>query len=216
MFDLSKVSLSVFLPETSEVEIASACKAAIEKQMYSVSVPPTWVSRVSNHLRGSLVKTTVKISFPLGVDLPEQKFLACLSAIKNGADEIDLVCNMGAAKSEDLLTLKREVVPIVNLCHTNNIKVNAVIEIHLLTIDLLEKTIHFLESVGVDRIATSAGFKGMKQPTISSKDFERIQSFLKSSEKIKLVGFGDTSDDLAVFLKTNVEVVEIDHRKMLQ
>lgn len=216
MSNLSKVSLSVFLPETSEAEIAKACKTAIEKQMYSVSVPPTWVSRVSDQLRGSSVKTTVKISFPLGVDLPEQKFLASLSAIRNGAEEIDLVCNMGAAKSEDFLTLTKEVVPIVNLCHTKNIKVNAVIEFHLLTVELLEKTINFLESVGVDRIATSAGFKGMKQPVISSKDVERLQSILKSSEKIKLIGFGDTLDELQFFLKTRLEVVEIDHSRLLQ
>lgn len=216
MSNLSKVSLSVFLPETCDTELDAACRAAIEKQIYSVSVPPTWIERVSDQLRGSSVKTTGKISFPLGVDLPEQKFLDCLSAIRNGAEEIDMVCNMGTAKSENLLALGREVTPIVNYCHSVNIKVNAIIEMHLLSIDLLKKTINYLESVGVDRIAPSAGFKGMKMPIISSGDVERLQSFLKSTEKIKLIGFGNNREDLQFFLNKNVEVVETDNSTLLK
>ena len=97
----------------TEEEVLKLCKEAVEYDFKSVCVNPVNVALAKKALEGSDVLVCTVVGFPLGANTKEIKALETLDAIKNGADEIDMVINIGKAKEHDFEYIEDEIKCVV-------------------------------------------------------------------------------------------------------
>ena len=101
-------------PEATKEQIEKLCNEAKQYNFASVCVNPTWVKLASDILKGTDVKVCTVIGFPLGANTPETKAFEAVNAITNGAEEIDMVMNIGALKSGDTELVQKDIEAVVN------------------------------------------------------------------------------------------------------
>ena len=112
--DLAKmIDHTLVKPTATEDDVAKLCEEAEKYRFGSVCVNPTYVSLAMRLLKETDVKVCSSVGFPFGVTLPEVKAFEARRAVENGACEIDMVINMGALKSEDYETVKRDIEAVV-------------------------------------------------------------------------------------------------------
>ncbi|MEW6179406.1 MAG: deoxyribose-phosphate aldolase [Chloroflexota bacterium] len=147
-------------PEATQEQIAQLCFEAKRYGFASVCVNPTWIELCSKLLQGSAAKVCTVIGFPLGATTPEVKAFETAQAIQLGAQEVDMVINIGALKSRDLQLVARDIRGVVKTAHEKGVLVKVIIETALLTDE--EKVIACLiaKEVGADFVKTSTGFAG--------------------------------------------------------
>src|SRR5574342_39466 len=100
-------------PEASKEQIVKLCEEAREHKFATVCVNPYWVSTAAKELKGSGVGITTVVGFPLGATSTFVKIAETRDAIANGATEIDMVINIGALKSGDFETVKKDIEGVV-------------------------------------------------------------------------------------------------------
>ncbi|MGL5549740.1 MAG: deoxyribose-phosphate aldolase [Culicoidibacterales bacterium] len=147
---------TILKPETVQSQVEMICEEALAYDFASVCINPTWVKLASTLLAGSDVKVCTVIGFPLGANTPEVKAFETKDAISNGAQEIDMVINIGAAKAGNWELVERDIRAVVEAANGTLVKV--IIETCLLTDE--EKVQACLASVaaGADYVKTSTGF----------------------------------------------------------
>ena len=147
-------------PDASPDQIAQLCFEARKYGFASVCVNPAWAELCATLLKGTPVKVCTVIGFPLGASAPEVKAFETQNAIEHGANEIDMVINIGALKARDLELVARDIRGVVNTSHSRGALVKVIIEAVLLTDE--EKTIACLlaKEAGADFVKTSTGFAG--------------------------------------------------------
>lgn len=136
-------------------EIKAICDDAIHYQTASVCIPPSYVKAVKNYV-GDRMKVCTVIGFPNGYNTTAVKVFETTDAVSNGADEIDMVINLGMVKNQRYDELTEEIRAIKKACNGKLLKV--IIETCLLT---EEEKIQLCKSVtdaGADFIKTSTGF----------------------------------------------------------
>ena len=106
-------------PESTEKQIEKILDEAKEYNFFSVCVNPVWVKKCAESLKGTDVKVCTVIGFPLGANAKEVKVFETENAIKNGANEIDMVINIGLLKSQKYDLVKEEIQEIAKVCHDN-------------------------------------------------------------------------------------------------
>ncbi len=145
-------------PDATPEQITQLCEEARKYNFASVCVNPTWVPMCARLLKGSPVKVTAVVGFPLGATTTATKAFETEDAIHNGANEIDMVINIGALKARDLETVARDIRAVVEVSHQHNALVKVIIEAVLLTDE--EKVIASLlaKEAGADYVKTSTGF----------------------------------------------------------
>ncbi len=145
-------------PDATPEQVTQLCEEARKYNFASVCVNPVWVSLCARMLQGSPVKVTSVVGFPLGATTAEVKAFETEDAIQHGANEIDMVINIGALKARDLETVARDIRAVVEVAHRHNALVKVIIEAALLTDE--EKVIASLLSkeAGADYVKTSTGF----------------------------------------------------------
>ena len=104
-------------------DIEKICKEAAEIGAASVCVNPVNVAEAAKLLKGTGVKTCTVIGFPLGANTPETKAFETKDAIKNGAEEVDMVINVGAAKAGDFETVYKDIKAVVDAADGTLVKV---------------------------------------------------------------------------------------------
>ena len=122
----------------------------------SVCINPTWVNYASEELKDSDVKVCTVIGFPLGANTSEVKAFEAKNAIENGADEIDMVINIGALKSKNLALVEEDIQAVVEASGDKLVKV--IIETCLLTDDEKVVACQIAKEAGADFVKTSTGF----------------------------------------------------------
>jgi len=144
-------------PEATREQVEKLCSEAIEYKFYSVCVNSTWVALCARRLRGTGVKVCAVVGFPLGAMDSRAKNLETRYAIENGADEIDMVINVGALKSGDLKTVEEDIRAVRRACRQTTI-LKVIIECALLSD--AEKVIacQLSKKAGADFVKTSTGF----------------------------------------------------------
>ncbi|MBI5023268.1 MAG: deoxyribose-phosphate aldolase [Candidatus Magasanikbacteria bacterium] len=147
---------TVLKPNTTEGQIRKLCAEAKEHYFVSVCVNPTWVKLCSDLLVGTDVKVCTVIGFPLGANMPETKAFEAKLAVEQGADEVDMVINVGALKSGNLELVERDIQAVRDAAPTATLKV--IIEICLLTDDEKVMACQLSQKVGADFVKTSTGF----------------------------------------------------------
>src|SRR5271157_2041757 len=123
---------TVLKPETGAEQIVRLCREAREFAFKSVCVNPCHTALVKKELAGSPVLTCVVIGFPLGATSAVVKAFETMTAIENGADEIDMVINIGALKDQRLDVVETDIRTVVAAAKGNAL-VKVIIECCLLT-----------------------------------------------------------------------------------
>lgn len=144
-------------PEASEESIIKICDEAKEYEFASVCVNAYYASLVARELKGSNVKTCVVVGFPLGATTKEVKAFEANQAIENGAQEIDMVINIGAIKSNKYDVVREDIKAVVDAASGRAI-VKVILETCLLTDEEKVKACEIAKEVGANFVKTSTGF----------------------------------------------------------
>ncbi|WP_029186688.1 deoxyribose-phosphate aldolase [Streptococcus suis] len=147
---------TVLKPETTKEQVAKVLEEAKEYDFASVCINPTWVSFAAEGLKGTDVKVCTVIGFPLGANTPAVKAFETKDAIANGADEIDMVINIGALKTGNYDLVLEDIKAVVAASGDKLVKV--IIEACLLTDDEKVKACQLSQEAGADYVKTSTGF----------------------------------------------------------
>ena len=142
---------------TVKEEILKLTKEAKEYQFASVCVNPTWVELAAQELKGTDVKVCTVIGFPLGANTKEVKVYETKDAIEKGAQEIDMVINIGKLKDGDDDYVESEIAGVVEASKGKAI-VKVIIETCLLTDDEKKQVCSLAVKAGADFVKTSTGF----------------------------------------------------------
>ena len=137
-------------------EIETLCNEAKEFNFASVCVNPTWVVRSAELLKGSDVLVCTVIGFPLGANTPAVKAFETKDAIANGAQEVDMVINIGALKEGNLDLVEADIKAVVDAA--NGVCVKVIIETCLLTKEEIETVCLIAKKVKATFVKTSTGF----------------------------------------------------------
>ncbi len=144
-------------PDATEANVRKLCAEALEFCFASVCVNPTNVALSASLLKGSGVKVCTVIGFPLGATTPTAKAMETRDAIANGAQEVDMVINVGALKSGNYDLVKRDVQSVVDAANGAAI-VKVIIETALLSDEEKVKACLIAKYAGADFVKTSTGF----------------------------------------------------------
>ncbi|MGT2754919.1 deoxyribose-phosphate aldolase [Streptococcus ovis] len=143
-------------PEATEEQIMKIIAEAKEYDFASVCVNPTWVSLAAKELKGTDVKVCTVIGFPLGANTPAVKAFETKDAIANGADEVDMVINIGQLKAGNDQAVEDDIRAVVEAANGTLTKV--IIETCLLTDDEKVRACQAAVRAGADFVKTSTGF----------------------------------------------------------
>jgi deoxyribose-phosphate aldolase len=143
--------------DATEEEIMKLCEEADMYKFASVCVNPTNVSIAAKYLRNSPVKVCTVIGFPLGATTSTVKSIETRDAIANGAEEVDMVINVGALKSGNDELVRKDIEAVVNAAAGQAI-VKVILETALLTKEQIVKGSLLTKLGGADFVKTSTGF----------------------------------------------------------
>jgi len=143
-------------PEATLAMIDRLCAEAREYQFASVCVNPFWIKRCAEQLAGTQVKVCTVIGFPLGATSTAAKAAEARDAVANGAQELDMVLNIGALKSGDLESVKADIAAVKQASGGALVKV--ILETGLLTEEEKVAACRLGVEAGADFVKTSTGF----------------------------------------------------------
>lgn len=148
---------TILKPESSVEQVKKLCAEAREYGFASVCVNTGYTKLVSSKLEGSDVKTCVVVGFPLGATTKETKAFETKQAIEDGADEVDMVINVGYMKSGMHDEVKEDIKAVVDAAAGKAV-VKVILETCLLTDEEKVKVCEMCKEVGADFVKTSTGF----------------------------------------------------------
>lgn len=192
---LEKVDHTYLKQTATWNDIKELCDDAIKYNTASVCVPPSFVKKAKEYVNGKIKICTV-IGFPNGYNTTAVKVFETSDAIKNGADEIDMVINIGMLKESEYNEILNEINEIKNACGTKILKV--IIETCLLTDDEKIKMCDIVSKSNADFIKTSTGFS-INGATI--EDIKLFKEHIKNNKKIKAAGGISSFEDAENFIK---------------
>ena len=152
----SYIDHTLLSPDATISDIKNICEEAIINNFFSVCVAPAHVSYAAKVLNNESPKLCTTIGFPLGAIPPEMKYAEARFLIHQGAEELDMVINIGAIKIRDLNILKKEIRNVVRAANGNIVKV--IIETCLLTNDEKVLISNIIQDEGAHFVKTSTGF----------------------------------------------------------
>jgi len=183
------IDSSAVRPSTTYLDIKKCCEEAETYGFNGVSVNSTFVAYTKKLLEGSDVKVVGNVGFPFGVQTTECKLLEAKQIIEDGADEVDIVMNIGKFKSGDYHFVENELQRIISLVRElgeklgKRIITKVIIEIGWLTDDEIVEASKIVCKAGADFVKTATGF-GPRGPTV--KDVELIRRVISSNVGIKV------------------------------
>ncbi len=148
---------TILKPNASKSDVEKVCKQAIEHHFASVCINSCHVEYVAELLKDSGVKTCTVIGFPLGATTTATKVFETIEAIKNGAQEVDMVINIGAVMDGDYDFVYNDIKAVIDAAH-NHALVKVIIETCLLTDEQKVKVCKACVKAGADFVKTSTGF----------------------------------------------------------
>lgn len=183
------IDSTMLKPDSTKEDIENVCRLAIEYDFMTVAIGPAWIEYAKNLLTDSSVGVDAPVGFPNGYSTTESKVFETKDLILKGADEIDMVINIGWLKSGMYEELKNEIVAIRNVCKGRILKV--ILEVHYLNDEEKKIGANIVADAGADFVKTSTGFA---ETGCTTSDVEllvkevgkRIQ--VKASGGIKKIG----------------------------
>jgi deoxyribose-phosphate aldolase len=190
-----KVDHTLLTQTATWEEIKQICDDAITYGVASVCIPPSYVKQVKEYVKDKMAVCTV-IGFPNGYNTTAVKVFEAKDAISGGADEIDMVINLGLLKDQKYDQILEEIKQLKAACGDHILKV--IIETCLLTEEEKIKMCEIVTNAGADFIKTSTGFSK------SGATFEDVALFAKhvgKAVRIKAAGGISSFDDAEKFIE---------------
>ena len=156
----SFIDHTLLKPEAGEADVLKVCAEAAEYGFKSVCVNPIWVKTVKNALKGSGVLTCSVVGFPLGATPTDVKTFEARGAVLDGADEVDMVINIAAARAGDKGALTEDIASVAEAVHASGAVLKVIIETALLTDGQKVMACEAAVEAGADFVKTSTGFNG--------------------------------------------------------
>ena len=192
---LSMVDHTLLLQGSTWEEIRLLCEDAMNYQTASVCIPPCYVKQAKEYVKDAMKICTV-IGFPNGNQTTAEKVFETKDAVANGADEIDMVINIGMLKAKDYDYVLQEMMAIKEACEGRILKV--IIETCLLTEEEKIKMCELVTKAGADFIKTSTGF------STAGATFSDVELFAKhvgEGVSIKAAGGISSMEDAVKFME---------------
>ena len=180
----SMIDHTLLKPEATREKIEALCDEAIEYNFVAICVNPYHIEFCKNILKDSNVKVAAVIGFPLGANTKEVKAFETLDAINKGADEIDMVINIGALKDKDYKVVLEDIKAVVNEAKSKAI-VKVIIETCLLDEAEKIKACELSMEAGADFVKTSTGFS---TGGATVEDVKLMKSVVGNNLQIKASG----------------------------
>ena len=192
---LQYIDHTLLKPVCTWDEIETLCKEALSYHTASVCIPPSYVKRAREAF-GPEVPICTVIGFPLGYNPAEVKVCEARTALRDGADELDMVINLGDVKNRDFEKVYEEIRALRETAGSRILKV--IVETCYLTRDEKIRLCEIVTKAGADYIKTSTGF-GTAGATM--EDILLFKEHIGSSVKIKAAGGIRTREDLEAFIQ---------------
>jgi deoxyribose-phosphate aldolase len=176
---------TILKPTTTLAEIEKVCEEALQYGFAAVCVPPYYVRDARQVLEKRKIKLATVIGFPFGYSHYKAKRKEIKEALKDGADELDMVMNIAAFKSNDMAYLEKEIEEITKVIKENGSVLKVIIESGVLTNDEIIKCCELYKHFPIDYMKTSTGYadKG-----VSVEAIEIMRRHLPSTIQIKASG----------------------------
>jgi len=149
---------TILKPEATRDEVMQVCTEAVKYEFASVCVNSFWTKSVAAELRDSPVKVCTVAGFPLGAASTAAKVAETLAALRDGAEEIDMVINIGALRGGERDIVKADILAVVAASHGHGAIVKAIIETALLNDAQKNLACRLAQDAGADFVKTSTGF----------------------------------------------------------
>lgn len=189
---------TILKPYATQSDIERLCDEAVRYGFAAVCVNPTYVSLASKVLKGSGVKVAAVIGFPLGANTPKVKAYEAEVAIADGAEELDMVINIGALKSGDFPLVREDILAVVQVAHKGNALLKVIIEACYLTNDEKVKVCQIILELGCDFVKTSTGFGDYGAKVT---DVELLRKLVGNQMGVKAAGGIGTYEDALKMVK---------------
>jgi deoxyribose-phosphate aldolase len=180
-------------PEASRDEIRKLCQEAARFGFASVCINPWNVPLAAEMLRGTSIKVCTVVGFPLGATLPQVKIHEAEEAIKLGAQEIDMVINIGALKSGQDDVVESDIRGVVEASHRGGAICKVILETALLTIEEKVRGSAVTKRAGADFVKTSTGFS---TAGATAEDVALMRAVVGSEIGVKAAGGVRSFEDL--------------------
>ena len=184
---------TILRPEASSEDVRRVCAEARQYGFASVCVNPSRVMLAASELRGSKAKTCSVVGFPLGATSTDAKKCEAELAIRSGAQEVDMVINVGALKDRDYKTVMNDIQDVAQVCRAGQALLKVIIEACLL--DDREKAIAcaIAKLAGADFVKTSTGFS---KSGATTADVALMRQVVGPEMGVKAAGGIRTLEDL--------------------
>lgn len=193
-------------PEAQKAAIEKLCREAKEYDFASVCVNPCWIDVAKKELAGSDVNVCVVIGFPLGAMTTEAKVFEASDAVKKGADEVDMVLNVGKLKDGDDAYVTDEIRKIKEAVGTHVLKV--IIEACLLTDEEKVRACRDAMAAGANFVKTSTGFSA---GGATVHDVKLMKETVGDKLKVKAAGGVRTPEEFQAMIDAGAERIGTSH-----
>jgi deoxyribose-phosphate aldolase len=199
---LSKyIDHTLLKPEATQADVEKICKEAVEHDFASVMVNPCWIPFVKEQVKGTDVLAACVIGFPLGANTTAVKVFEVKDAVANGADEVDMVINIGQLKAGNDKYVTDEIRQLKEAAGSHCLKV--IIETCLLTDDEKKRACKCVVDAGADFVKTSTGFS-TGGATVA--DVKLMKAAVEgSSVKVKASGGVRSPEDFQAMIDAGAE-----------
>lgn len=190
--------------EATRDQILRLCDEAVKYGFRAVCVNGRWVSTAAEKLHGTEVQVAAVVGFPLGADATKAKVAQAKEAIRDGADEIDVVADLASIIEEDTRYLLKQLLAVWNACRSMRppVLLKVIIESAVLTTEQKVLACRAAEQVGVDFVKTSTGLHPAGGATV-----EDIRLIRETSQRYKIKASGGirTADQALAMIEAGAD-----------
>ena len=192
---LARVDHTLLTQTVTWREIRALCDDAMRYGVASVCIPPSYVKQAKEYVGSRLAVCTV-VGFPNGYATTASKCFETTDAVENGADEIDMVINLGGVKDGKYAEILKEIRAVKQACQGNLLKV--IVETCLLSEEEKVQLCHVVSESGAEYIKTSTGFS---KAGATFRDVELFRQNVDRHVQIKAAGGIRTLEDAEKFIQ---------------
>lgn len=196
---LKKVDHTILDQKAGWEEVKKICTEGMKYHTASVCIPPAYVKKAKDYVKDNIKICTV-IGFPNGYQTTAVKVFETMEAIKNGADEIDMVIFLGWVKDRKYECIEQEIKQVKRECKNHILKV--IVETCLLSQEEKIQLCRTVTAAGADYIKTSTGFS---TAGASIEDIKLFRRHIGEDIKIKASGGISSFDEAALFLEAGAD-----------
>lgn len=185
-------------PESTAEQVARLCEEAARFEFATAFISPSFVALAASILEGTKVKVGAPVGFPQGANLTTTKRSEAVDLLRVGADELDMVLNVGALKSRNRKLVESDIRGVVEVAHDGGAILKVILETSLLTVDEKILACELAVAAGADFVKTSTGFAG---GGATVDDVALMRGVVGRRAGVKASGGIRTAGDLATMIE---------------